>query len=255
MNLSGQQKITTGLLIVYWLALFTATHIPIPQVVQEAGVSDKGLHLLANLILIYLFWFTVSDGRKVNWRTMKPWCVLAVMIVYAIFDELTQSFIPGRSCDPKDLIADFTGTCTGLAVFSFFSFWPSGLVVTTALILIGSNIAETNLAEVIPAANAAFHLISYILFTSIWIQCIRLFIPSINPKSSLAKWLVTTLAAPAALLITAKILSSVSCRDSVTINTFLSAFASVVVVAVFYLKALSCKRTQKAVKEDIGLNS
>jgi len=80
MSLSGQQKITASLLILYWLALFIATHIPVPQAVQEAGVSDKGLHLLANLILVFLFWFTVSDGKKANWRKPAPWCVLVITV-------------------------------------------------------------------------------------------------------------------------------------------------------------------------------
>jgi VanZ family protein len=251
MRLSGHQKITAGLLILYWLALFTSTHIPIPQVVQEADVSDKGLHLLANLILIFLFWFTISDGRKVQWRKIGPWCALAVMIVYAIFDELTQSFVPGRSCDPRDLVADLSGTCTGLIAFSFLSFWPAGLLVSTAIILIGANIAEANLSDVMPSVNAAFHLISYVLLTSVWIQCIRLFIPAINPRSTGAKWLVTALAVPAGMLITAKLLSLVSGRELVLMNMCISAVASVVVVTTFYFKARYSRDNQKEDKKEL----
>ncbi len=54
MALSRQQKVTIISLVSYWLTLFILTHIPIPLFVREAGVSDKSLHLLAYLILVFL---------------------------------------------------------------------------------------------------------------------------------------------------------------------------------------------------------
>lgn len=248
MSLSGQQKITAGLLILYWSALFIATHITIPQVVREAGVSDKSLHFLANLILVFLFWFTVSDGRKPNWRKAGPWCVLAIMIVYALFDEWTQSFVVGRSCDPWDFLADLAGTCTGLAAFSFFSFWPAGLLLTGATILIWANIAQTNPADFIPAANSLFHLFSYSVLTAIWIQCIRLFMPAISPRRTASKWLMTAFAAPAAMLVVTKLVSVIFDKGWSAANVVFSAGAAAVVVAVFYLRATHCKQTQYADK-------
>ena len=250
MSLSNQQKITAGLLILYWTALFVATHIPVPNVVREADVSDKGLHLLANLILVYLFWFTVSDGRKANWRRAAPWCVLAITLAYAIFDEWTQSFVAGRSCDPRDLVADLTGTCTGLAVFSFFSFWPAGLLLTAAAILIWANIAQTNLSDSIPAANALFHLISYAVLTAMWIQCMRLFVPAINPRNAESKWLVTAFAAPVVLLVITRLFSMFFCEEWAVMDMVFSTGAATTVVTAFYLRATSCRETEKANKRD-----
>jgi VanZ family protein len=251
MSLSNQQKITAGLLILYWTALFVATHIPVPNVVREADVSDKGLHLLANLILIFLFWFTVSDGKKAHWRKAAPWFVLTIMIVYSVFDELTQSFVPGRSCDPRDLFADLTGTCMGLAVFSFFSFWPAGLLLTAAAILIWANIAQTNLADSIPAANALFHLISYAVLTAMWIQCMRLFLPSIEPRRYRAKWLVTASAASVVLLVITKLFSMVFHKEWTVLDACFSVGATSVVVTIFYLRAVSYKVTREIDKRDL----
>ncbi|UCE49224.1 MAG: VanZ family protein [Phycisphaerales bacterium] len=250
MSLSGQQKITASLLIPYWTALFVATHIPVPQVVQEADVSDKGLHILANLILVFLFWFTVSDGKKANWRKAAPWCVLVITLAYAIFDEWTQSFVAGRSCDPGDLLADLVGTCTGLVAFSFFSFWPAGLLLTAAAILIWANIAQTNLADLIPAANALFHLISYAVLTAMWIQCMRLFVPTINRRRARAKWPVTASAASAVLLVITKLSSMIFSKEWTVVDTGVSAVATAVVITVFYLRAVSYKGTQETEKID-----
>ncbi len=245
MSLSGQQKITASLLILYWSALFVATHIPIPASVRQADVSDKGLHLLANLILIFLFWFTVSDGRKADWRKAGPWLVLAITLAYAAFDELSQSLIPGRSCDPRDLVADLTGTCMGLAAFSFFSFWPAGLLLTAAAILIWANIAQTNLADSIPAANLLFHLVCYSVLTAMWIQCLRLFMPAINPRRTRAKWLLTASAASVVLLVITKLFSITFDKEWAVENVFFSAAATAVVITVFYLRSVSCNGVQQ----------
>ncbi len=71
MTLSHQQKITAVLLVFYWIVLFVFAHIPIPKVVREADVSDKSLHFLVYLILVFLLWFTVSDGKKMRARQME----------------------------------------------------------------------------------------------------------------------------------------------------------------------------------------
>ena len=118
MTLSHQQKITAVLLIFYWIVLFVFAHIRIPQIVREVDVSDKSLHFLGYLILVFLLWFTISAGRRVNWRRAAPWCVLLVMAVYGILDEWLQTYVAGRSCDAWDLLADLTSTITGLIMFS-----------------------------------------------------------------------------------------------------------------------------------------
>jgi VanZ family protein len=236
------------MLILYWPAFFFAAHTPVPQVVRQADVSDKGLHLLAYLILVFLLWFTVSDGGKVNWRRAAPWCVFFIAVVYSIFDEWSQSFVAGRSCDGLDFVADLAGTCIGLCAFSFLSFWPAGLLVMASIVLIGGNIARANLADLLPGANAAFHLICYAVLTALWLRCIRLFTPSVNPRRTGAKWLMTATAAPTALLLIAKLVSIVSGREWAMVDIAFSATAIALVVAVFY--AVASKDTQDADERD-----
>jgi len=66
---SWQQKIIIILLAFYWPILFILAHIPIPQYVRKAGVSDKSLHFLAYLILTFLLWFAIRPDEKVKWRS------------------------------------------------------------------------------------------------------------------------------------------------------------------------------------------
>ncbi len=234
MSLSCRQKITAALLLLYWPAFFVAAHTPVPKVVREADVSDKGLHLLANLILVFLLWFTVSDGGKVNWRRAAPWCVFFIAAVYGILDEWSQGFIAGRSCDGRDFVADMAGACIGLCAFSFLSFWPAGFLVMSLIVLIGGNIARANLADLLPGANAAFHLITYAVLTALWLRCVHLFMPTIDARRNRAKWLLTAPAAPTALLLMTKGFSIIFAREWALADIAFSAGAIALVVAVFY---------------------
>lgn len=204
MALSRRRKVTIILLVFYWLAFFILAHIPVPGLVRKAGVSDKSLHFLAYLILVFLLWFAVSGEKKVNWRKACVWWVLFVVIGYGFVDELLQSFV-GRNCDFRDMVANLAGTVAGLILFSVFTFWPSALLVVAAVIFGITNVARANLAELVPVAYALFHLFAYAIFTMLWIQYIHLYL-SLKPPEP--KWLVSALAGPIGLLLTVKLFST-----------------------------------------------
>ena len=126
MALSLQRKITTIVLAFYWPVLFVFAHIPIPQVVRAADVSDKSLHFLGYLVLVYLLWFAVRGDEKVNWRNVGPWWILAIMALYGVLDEWTQNYVAGRTCDVQDFLADVVGTVGGLVLFLVFTFCLPG---------------------------------------------------------------------------------------------------------------------------------
>ncbi|MHC4173296.1 MAG: VanZ family protein [Planctomycetota bacterium] len=235
MALSRQQKVTIISLVSYWLTLFILTHIPIPLFVRAAGVSDKSLHLLAYLILVFLFWFAISPDKKVNWRRPAVWWVLFVIVAYGALDEWLQSYIEGRSSDLMDFVADLAGTLTGLIMFSFFTFWPAALLVAATVIFGLTNITRANLADLMPTTNAMFHLFAYPIVTMLWIRYVQPF-PSLRPPK--AKWLITALAAPIGLLLTVKLFSVILGKDFAVPDIIISVAGIVVVVATIYLAAL-----------------
>jgi len=120
-----RQKVLTVLLLLYWPGLFVLAHVPIPRLVYRAQVSDKTLHFLAHLLLVFLLWFAVRPDRKVSWRDAALWWVLFVAVWYGAFDELLQGGSVGRSCDFRDFLANLAGASSGLIVFSLFAFWPA----------------------------------------------------------------------------------------------------------------------------------
>ena len=238
MALSHQQKIMTILLVLYWPTLFVFAHIPVPQVVRQAGVSDKSLHFLAYLILAFLLWFAVSGGKRVNWRKAAPWRVLLTLLVYGILDEWSQSYVAGRSCDVLDFFADLAGTLTGLAVFSVLTLWPAGLLVTATVIFGMTNIAQANMAQLLPVASATFHLFAYALFSIFWVPCIDLFPPTTCLRRTEARWLMAALAGPTTLLLAVKVVSIILRKEFAPLEMIVSAGAILAVVTTARVSAL-----------------
>ncbi|MGE5499246.1 MAG: VanZ family protein [Syntrophothermus sp.] len=80
-------------------------------------MSDKIQHFGAYMVLAVLLCLTYSFQQKFNFLRKNPFLYTFVTIFsYGGLDELHQLFIPGRSCDVRDLIADVTGALIGIGV-------------------------------------------------------------------------------------------------------------------------------------------
>jgi VanZ family protein len=114
-HLRPRRRAVTAALVLYWIALFTATHLPrIPRPL-ELNVSDKWEHYAAYAILGLLLAARRAASGPLSWRAMT-W-IWAAAIVYGAFDELTQPLF-GRHDDLLDWRADIVGSATGILVFA-----------------------------------------------------------------------------------------------------------------------------------------
>ncbi|MFN0198820.1 MAG: VanZ family protein [Planctomycetaceae bacterium] len=111
-----QRKWREILLGGYWLALFIATHIPVPQ--ELGGMlehnNDKLLHMGVYTILAVCWanWRHAVGG----WSRKKTWQGILLLGFYGIADELIQ--IPtGRSAELKDWLSDMIGIVLGFAIW------------------------------------------------------------------------------------------------------------------------------------------
>lgn len=95
-----------AILIVAWLAAFTVTHIPLPEMPQGVEVSDKTLHRVGFGGLTFLLVMTMLAYRLR--RSRRLLLAIIVLPIYAAFDELTQPYC-NRTCDIHDWTADMTG--------------------------------------------------------------------------------------------------------------------------------------------------
>lgn len=101
------------LLLVYWLVLITATHIP--RVPEPLGFrpSDKLLHLAAYAVFAALAAVVCWLHWGFTWRTALV--LLVAISLHGAIDEVTQPLV-GRYADVVDWYADTLGAAAALAV-------------------------------------------------------------------------------------------------------------------------------------------
>lgn len=107
-------RIASLVLFAYWALIFTLTHLP-SRTLPQLAWSDKVYHSLAFSGLAFLLaWAIPKRSSKLGRHLLLTFCIA---VTYATVDELTQNFIPGRTCDIWDVAADAFGTCIGLASY------------------------------------------------------------------------------------------------------------------------------------------
>jgi hypothetical protein len=182
-----RQKTTIAVLILYWITLNVLAHMTIPQVVYQAKVSDKWLHFLAYLNLVFLVWFSIYPDDKVRWRNKASWLVFLAVVIYGGIDELTQPYF-GRTKDLMDFLANVKGTATGLVIFAFLTFWPALLAVWALSIFGVATLISADLSKVAPILDTVYHILAYAGFTLIWAQLINLYL---SPQTIIRRLLLT----------------------------------------------------------------
>ena len=84
-----------------------------PDLSSGLGTWDLVLRKLAHVTIFGALWLTLA--RAVRWR--RPTLAAVVAILYAISDEVHQSFVQGRHGSPVDVAIDTLGI--GLAVLAW----------------------------------------------------------------------------------------------------------------------------------------
>ena len=115
-------------LVLYWILLFTATSLPAAHVPSFA-VTDKIKHFSAFFGLSILLSLTILYQHKVL-LFKKYFLSIAVIIssFYGLLDEIHQSFVPGRSSEFLDWVADSLGAAAGVLLVYYllkkFKYFP-----------------------------------------------------------------------------------------------------------------------------------
>ncbi len=105
----------------YWAVLLTLTSLPSAKFIQRLKLSDKLEHLLAYFGLGILLSLTIHFQEKYPKLVEKfyAWSVFFISI-YGMLDEVHQLFIPNRSAEVLDWLADFTGALLSAFVVKWF---------------------------------------------------------------------------------------------------------------------------------------
>jgi VanZ family protein len=101
-----------GPVLAHMALIFAASSRSDTSAVPSA-IPDKVMHVAVYAVLGALILRAVAGGR----RTGVTWSVVLVSILaatlYGITDEWHQSFVPGRTPDARDVLADLAGASAG----------------------------------------------------------------------------------------------------------------------------------------------
>ena len=104
-----------GPVVLQMALIFAASSIPNLRNLP-GGMSDKSGHSIGYAMLAGVLLRAFAGGRLrgVTWKAGLIAIVLATL--YGVSDEFHQLFVPGRSADPYDVLADCVGATIGVAI-------------------------------------------------------------------------------------------------------------------------------------------
>jgi VanZ family protein len=110
--------------LLYWAALFVATHLPGSEQARPPPVIphlDKLIHAAVFAVLSFLLALGISGWWKAGPRLYLG--VVGLLTLYATLDELSQGLVSRRYSDWRDWAADVLGAILGVAAFALLERW------------------------------------------------------------------------------------------------------------------------------------
>ena len=142
LTVSRVGRMTLGLLLAYWSLAFIGTHLPGTTVeslkrgwMLSLPHADKVAHALLYAGLSFLLVGCLRVLGKLG-QSSSITLSFAIASFYGIVDEYLQSFIPRRSMDVADWMADNLGAVIGIGSFvliaQVWSTWKTQAPLPTA---------------------------------------------------------------------------------------------------------------------------
>ncbi len=120
----------SGLIVDFLMKRFAVLFGNDPQ--AASFIVRKCAHFLEYTLLGFSFSLTASDYRnpcdgdasgKLDSRAAAKLISWAFGTLYAVMDEFHQMFVPGRSCEIRDMCIDSCGVATGVLIGSAWMWW------------------------------------------------------------------------------------------------------------------------------------
>ena len=106
-------------LIVYWIVLFVLTSLPSSSAIT-VGVSDKIEHFGAyGLLSVFLYLKLFFQNKYELLKRFPALFTIFIASFYGFLDEIHQLFVPGRSAELLDWLADFVGSVIAVLIVKF----------------------------------------------------------------------------------------------------------------------------------------
>ena len=104
-------------LVLYCVFIFIQSQLPAPFEMPEVPHFDKLLHLGAYGVMAVLFYRTYLAGWPQALKRTLIWASVISTALYGLSDEIHQYFVPERSADLLDWLADAVGAAVGAVIY------------------------------------------------------------------------------------------------------------------------------------------
>lgn len=104
-----------GPVVLQMALIFAASSIPNLKNLP-GGMSDKSGHSIGYALLAGLLLRAFAGGRVQGITWARGFLAIVLATLYGVTDEFHQLFVPGRSADRYDVLADFLGASLGVAL-------------------------------------------------------------------------------------------------------------------------------------------
>jgi len=115
--------------------LFAITSWPRPpEIPVLSGIPnfDKVVHFGLYAAESFLLYLAIRWPGRARFSLLRVLALTGLMAAWGTVDEVHQTWIPGRSCDPEDALADTAGGAAGALVASALVRRRDGGIMTSA---------------------------------------------------------------------------------------------------------------------------
>jgi VanZ family protein len=106
-----------GPVVGFCLVIFIQSSRPFPDVIPDFHMVDKLLHFSAWTLLAVLFFRAYHEKSPFSqFKNGLLWISFLSAALYGMSDEIHQHFVPSRTADIFDFIADATGSLCGTVI-------------------------------------------------------------------------------------------------------------------------------------------
>ena len=105
------------------LLIIYASSIPDQALLGDDSLTEQIISNIAHIpayALMAFLWLKAFERRSASHSFMAAALILFGLILFAVSDEIHQSFIPGRSASYMDIGLDFLGIFFGLVTYKVF---------------------------------------------------------------------------------------------------------------------------------------
>ena len=102
---------------IYCLLIYIQSSWPLPISIPDIDFIDKAFHFIIYFVLGALFFRAMGNIYSESRISRRVLLAIIFSSLYGISDEIHQYFVPGRTADSYDAVADMLGSICGAFIY------------------------------------------------------------------------------------------------------------------------------------------